>query len=99
MSGVVLAIGTISGCGPAPKSEVIQVKAADPMAEVKSVLQRYADGQPLGSEASGFPALVETAKKASPEKGEILEKAFADLQKKGANIKAIAKDALTKLGS
>ncbi|WP_020470716.1 hypothetical protein [Zavarzinella formosa] len=98
-AGIVLAglLGLAAGCSPPVKTETIEVKPADPLAQVKTTLANYVKGQPLGSEVTAFPTMVETVKKANPEKGALVEKGFADLQKPGANTKAIAKDLLAKL--
>lgn len=87
-------------CAPsAIKTEEIEIKVADPLKEVKSILENYSKGQPLGSEVTSFPALVNTVKAVSQEKAEILEKGFAELQKPKANVKAIAKELLAKISS
>ncbi len=94
--GIVL----LSGCGSGtPKEEVIHIKpAGDPVAPACAVLQRYADGQPLASEVTSFPGLVEDLRKADPAKAEILEKGLADIQKLSPGACAAkARELLTKL--
>lgn len=86
----------ILGCNSNPREENINVKA-DPVGEARAVLQRYADGQPLASEASSFPKLIERVKAANAEQGATVEKALNDIQKAPGNRTAIAKDALAKL--
>lgn len=89
----------IVGCGGAVKEETIQVKAAnDPLHLPKSILQRYAEGQPLGSEVSSFPAMVETLRKVDKERAEILEKGLEDLQKASDSQRPVkARELLGKL--
>lgn len=96
-AAVALAMAVGAGCGPAMKTEDITVTPIDPMAQVKSTLTNYANGQPLGSEVTSFPGMVETVKKIDAEKGAALEKGFADMQKPKANVRAIAKTLLAKL--
>ncbi len=92
---------TAPGCGPSVKQERIEIKApsaSSPLAEATSLLQRYADGQPLTSEATSFPALVERVRKEDPAKADILQAGFADLQKATAAARpAKAKEILAKL--
>ncbi len=89
----------LAGCGPTGvKEQDIEVKASnDPLNEPRSVLKRYADGQPLGSEVTTFPYMVEQVKKADPQRGEVLEKGLADIQKSPAERSAKAKELLKKL--
>jgi hypothetical protein len=98
LAAIALALAAGAGCGPAPKTEDITVIKVDPLAQVKSTLTNYANGQPLGSEVTTFPNMVETVKKVDADKGAALEKGFADMQKPKANVRAIAKDLLAKLG-
>lgn len=89
----------LAGCGPPGKvkEETIEVKPVESLERAKSVLQNYARGQPLGSEVTDFPALVEDVKRTDAERGAILEQGFAELQKKGVNTAAKAKELLGKL--
>jgi hypothetical protein len=91
----------LPGCSSKPKEEVIEIKAAnDPLASARSVLKRYADGQPLASEVTSFPQMVEDVRKVAPDKAEILEKGLADIQKASAAGRAAkAKELLSKLAS
>jgi len=87
------------GCGGGVKEEVIEIKAAsDPLALPKSVVQNYASGQPMGSEATSFPKMVEDLRKADPAKADILEKGLQELEKASpAERTGIAKSLLQKL--
>jgi hypothetical protein len=51
----------------------------------------------MRSEVTSFPDFINSAKKANPEKGDILEKGLEDLQKPGSNLKAKASALLEKL--
>jgi hypothetical protein len=81
---LVVALGLLAGVGCTPRApgeKDIEVKAPDPLAEAHTILKRYADGQPMGSEAASFPKLVEDVKAKDAKKGEILEKGLDELQK------------------
>lgn len=78
-----------AGCGSSLKEEEIPVKAAnDPLFEPRSILKRYAEGQPLGSEVEGFPALVENVRKVDPERADILKKGLDEIVKAPASARA-----------
>ena len=90
----------VIGCGRGGvKEETIKVKAAnDPLHLPKSILQRYADGQPFGSEVSSFPAMIESVRKVDKERADVLEKGLEDLQKSSDGERpAKAKELLAKL--
>jgi hypothetical protein len=70
----------LSGCG-LPREQSIQVKTKDPFQQPRAALQRYVEGQPMGSEATSFPKMVEDVRGVDQALAEILEKGFADLQK------------------
>ena len=78
-----LAVGlAAAGCGHPVKEEQIEVKPSnDPLFMARNTLQQYANGQPMGSEVTSFPHMVEEVRKADPAKADILEKGLADLQK------------------
>jgi hypothetical protein len=87
------------GCGGAVKEQRIEVRAAnDPLFEPRSILQRYADGQALGSEAESFPVLVEAVRKIDPDRATVLDQGFQDLLKASPGERAAkAKQLLTQL--
>ena len=69
----------------------------DPLAGVRTILEGYVKGVPMRSEVTSFPDFINSAKKANPEKGELLEKGLQELQKPGTNLKAKASALLEKL--
>lgn len=87
---------SVVGCGT-PGEEPIKVQQVDRLEEAKRLLQNYANGQPVTSEATSFPKLIEDVKKTDPAKGEILEKGLAEIQASPATAAATAKDLLSKL--
>jgi hypothetical protein len=103
ISKFILGMGLLfgfGGCDKPIKQEEIVIKIQDPLAGVKSVLQRYVDGNPMGSEITSFPGLIDSVRQADPAKADLLKAGFAELeQAKGPALKAKAKELLGKLGS
>lgn len=97
----VLLFPALIGCGQGGrvKEEAIEVKQDSGLARAKALLEKYANGQPLGSEAASFPNLVEEVRKTDPDRATVLEKGFADLQqaKSPAAVKSKAKDLLKQM--
>lgn len=93
------AVLSVVGCGPPGrvKQETIEVKAQVGLDRARQLLETYARGQPLGSEAMDFPALVEEVRKTDTERAAILEQGFAELQKPRVNTAAKARELLAKL--
>jgi hypothetical protein len=89
----------ILGCSPGVREESIEVKASnDPLTVPRTILKRYADGEPIGSESTSFPKLVEDVRKVDATRADVLEKGLADLQKAGAGARPeMAKGLLAKL--
>ena len=95
-----LALALIApGCGERVQEKEIQVKAAtDPLSVPRSILQRYAEGQALGSESTSFTYLVETLRKTDAAKADVLKQGFDDIQKANPAARPqLAKDVLQKL--
>jgi hypothetical protein len=92
-------LAALIGCGPTGrvKEETIEVKQDTALEQARTLLNNYAKGQPLGSEVTSFPGLVEQVRKADPTRGEILDKGFTELQKPKVNTAAKAKDILKQL--
>jgi hypothetical protein len=85
------------GCGGTVKQETIAVPKTAAVDEAKQILQNYANGAPITSEASGFPGLIERVKAEDAAKGAELEKGLAQIQAQPNNRASIAKSLLTKL--
>lgn len=100
LAGILLvAAAAFSGCTPAAVNEkTYEAKSPSGLDQAKGILENYAKGAPMTSEGSSFPAIVEEVKKTSPQKADILEKGFADLQKSSkSELAAKAKALLKKL--
>lgn len=98
MAGLVVLVA-LSGCGSSGMPEVksYPVKSTSALDEAKGLLQNYANGQPMASEAASFPDLVERVRQTDPQKADILAKGLADMEKSKTNIAGKAKALLQKL--
>lgn len=96
---VLLFCATLTGCGSAVEERVIVVQPSnDPLAEPRSVLQRYVEGQPIGSEADGFADMVARVRAVDAERADILEAGFAEVTKAStAQRRKLAEDLLAQL--
>ena len=90
LAALVLGVG---GCAPPVKTKVIEVKP-DPVGEVRSMLQAYAAGQPVSSEAGGYDDLVARLKAVDAAKGEAFAGFVAETRKDAAGVTPRAKKLL-----
>jgi hypothetical protein len=98
MSLALLIFPLAVGCSQTTwKEKTYEVPMPTGIEQAKTLLQRYVDGQPLGSEVTNFPQMIEEAKKADLQKGEILEQGLQALQQSPGNLQAQAKALLEKL--
>lgn len=96
-----LFLAAIPGCpsGGTPKPQEYGVPMKTPLEEAKSLLQNYAAGGSIGSEAASYSDLVNAVRQSDPAKADILEKGFAELQKTPPQgVAAKAKEILAQLG-
>ena len=93
-----IVLGWTLGCSPL-NVERIDVKASnDPLHEPRQILQRYASGQPLGSEVTSYAKLVEDVRKVDATRADVLDQGLSELQKAGVHARpALAKNLLAKL--
>jgi hypothetical protein len=88
----------LAGCGGGPvKEETIQVQKISAIEEAKQILQNYANGAPLTSEAASFPDLITRVKAEDAAKGAELEKGLSQIQAQPNNRASIAKSLISKL--
>ena len=88
------------GCGhEGVEEQEIKVEAAnDPLNMPRSILERYAAGQSLGSEVASFPGIVAKVREVDPTRAEILEKGLQEIQNAPpADRPAKAKELLNKI--
>jgi hypothetical protein len=92
------ACALFAGCDTgAPKVERVEAPEADPLAEARTILNNYASGMPVTSEAESFPDLIARAKAKDPAKGELLEKGLMEIKNNPAVAKSKAAELLPKL--
>lgn len=96
---VFVSFGLLTGCSSGVKEETIEVKPSnDPLAMPRTVVQRYAEGQPLGSEVTSFPSLVETLRETDPARADVLEQGLKEIQDAAPSARqSKAKSLLSKL--
>ena len=82
------------GCGKAPP---VEVKPQSGLERAKVILDDYAQGAPMGSEAVTFQEIVAEVRQTDPRKAAILEKGFADLKRSPGNLKTKARELLKQL--
>lgn len=87
------------GCSNGVNEELITVDASnDPLFEPRSILQRYANGQAMGSEQSNFDNLVKMVRETDPTAADALAEGFDELKKASpAARKNKAKEILAKI--
>ena len=83
------------GCGGGKDAPEVQPQSGLERARV--ILNDYAKGMRMGSEAMTFDEIVEDVRKTDPQKATILEKGFADLKRSPENRSAKARELLKKL--
>lgn len=82
-----------TGCNPEVETKVIAVKP-NPAAEVRAMLESYAKGQPVTSEAAGYDDLVTRLKAADPAKGEAFAKFVDETRRSPGGVSDRAKKLL-----
>ena len=82
------------GCGTAPP---VEVQPQSGLERAKGILNDYANGVPVGSEAETFEEIVAEVRKTEPQKATILEKGFADLKRSPKDVSGKARALLKQL--
>ncbi|WP_147274254.1 hypothetical protein [Bremerella cremea] len=86
------------GCAKSSQQErVIPLKASASMEEARSLLENYAQGSPVTSEADSFDTLVEGVRKEDPKAANILSEAFKQIKENPGSRAKAAKNALKQL--
>jgi O-phosphoseryl-tRNA(Cys) synthetase len=101
LCGLLVATACLTGCGDGKvKEQDVEIKIPiSPMEQVKSTLNRYAKGEPMGSEVGAFGDLVAKLRTVDAAKADILEKGLEEIKKAPkAQVAAKAKDLLKQLG-
>jgi len=88
----------LAGCGgDVPKVQTYEVTNNSGLEQAKRLLQQYAQGQPVGSESTDYPQIVEQVRQTDPQKAVMLEKGFAELLRAGPALPEKAKALLQQL--
>ena len=100
IASVALAILALPLCGCGPKTsqteKTYQIEIPQGIEKAKQLLQAYAGGQPVGSEAESYLTIVEEVRKTDPDKADLLAEGFEKL-KAGSSPKKTAEDLLKQL--
>jgi hypothetical protein len=92
---IVIALLGLWGCGGGNNPPEVQPQSG--LERAKVILNDYAKGTRMGSEAMTFDEIVEEVRKTDPQKATILEKGFADLKRSPNDPSAKARELLKKL--
>ena len=92
---VFMALLGLCGCGS--NSPPVQVQPQSGLERAKGILNDYASGVPLGSEAATYEEVVAEVRKTDQQKAVILEKGFADLKRSPQNLSGKARALLKQL--
>jgi len=84
----------LCGCG---KNRTVEVQPQSGLERAKGILNDYASGVPLGSEAATFEEIVAEVRQTDQQKATILEKGFADLKRSPQNLSGKARALLKQL--
>ena len=86
------------GCSNGVNERVIEVKPQPPTIErVRTLLERYVDGLPVGSEIEQFPVFISDLRDSDGDNLPIVEALFKALQENPDKSAELAKEALEKL--
>ena len=91
---VFVALVGLCGCG---KDARVEVQPQSGLERAKGILNDYANGAPMASEAATFEEIVAEVRKTDPQKATILEKGFADLKRSPQNLSGKARALLKQL--
>ena len=89
-----MALLALCGCGKDPP---VEVEPQSGLERAKGILNDYANGTAMGSEAETFEEIVAEVRKTDPQKAMILEKGFADLKRSPKNLSCKARALLKQL--
>jgi len=92
---IFMALLGLSGCGS--NSPPVEIQPQSGLERAKGILNDYASGVPLGSEAATFEEVVAEVRKTDQQKATILEKGFADLKRSPQNLRDKARALLKQL--
>ncbi|MBA2116473.1 hypothetical protein [Bremerella alba] len=86
------------GCSQSSqKQRIIPLKASASLNNARSILENYAKGAPVTSEADSFDTVVAGVRKENPKVADILAEAFQKIRENPGNRARIAKDTLKEM--
>jgi hypothetical protein len=91
-----MAVVGLSGCGLGG-SPPVEIQPQSGLERAKGILNDYAKGVAMGSEAATFEEIVAEVRQTDPQKATILEKGFADLKRSPQNLSGKARALLKQL--
>lgn len=84
--GLLAALPMFTGCGPDERVKPVDVEVKNPQTpldQALTFLDRYAKGQPMGSEASQFDDIVTKVRATDPKKADALAAGFNEMKTAG----------------
>ena len=93
----IFCMGLLAPCGCGLRSPKVEIQPQSGLERAKGILNDYASGAPMGSEAATFEEIVAEVRKTDPQKATILEKGFADLKRSPQNLGGKARALLKQL--
>jgi hypothetical protein len=91
---VFVALVGLCGCA---KEQPVEVQPQSGLERARAILNDYANGAEVGSEAETFEEIVAEVRQTDPQKAAILEKGFADLKRSPKNPRDKARALLKQL--
>ena len=91
---IFMALLGLCGCA---KDRRVEIQPQSGLERAKGILNDYANGVPMASEAATFEEIVAEVRQTDPKKATILEKGFADLKRSPQNLRDKARALLKQL--
>jgi hypothetical protein len=93
----IICVALLGLCGCGGKDARVEVQPQSGLERARGILNDYANGAPLGSEAATYEEIVAEVRQTDPQKAMILEKGFADLKRSPQNLSGKARALLKQL--
>jgi hypothetical protein len=93
----IIFMALLGPCGCGKDQQPVEVQPQSGLERAKGILNDYANGAAMGSEAETFEEIVEEVRKTDPQKATILEKGFADLKRSPKSLSGKARALLKQL--
>src|SRR6476620_1447192 len=83
----IVSMALLGLCGCGSNSSRVEIQPQSGLERAKVILNDYANGVPMGSEAETYEEVVAEVRKTDEQKAVILEKGFADLKRSKQNLR------------